>query len=360
VSALRVGVIGTGWGALVHVPAFRLVPEFEVAAICARNAEKLADTAAKLDISDTSTDWEAFVQRPDLDVISVSAPVEFHHPMTLAALRAGKHVLCEKPLALTAAQAEEMVAAAQASDRATAACFELRWTQERLPIWNLARDGFFGKPYFTRMTQSASYWHPTHKPQMAWMYDVEQGGGYLAGMLSHDIDLICTMFGEPVAVCADVRTSIPEITLPDGRTTAVTADDTTTLLLRLESGAGVEISASVVGVHTLGWRFESFGSAGTVIASGGRGVPSQLQVGSVDDQGLSTRDDPPRIPRTKPDLPPRGATTAILAMALMLEDWLPAFDGKPTPAPTFADGLRVQRVVEAARASSAGAGWVTL
>lgn len=359
-SALRVGVVGTGWGALVHVPAFRAVPEFEVAAICARNPEKLADTAAKLGIDDTSTDWESFVQRPDLDVISVSAPVELHHPITLAALNAGKHVLCEKPLALTAAQAGEMVAAAQASDRATAACFELRWTQERLPIWDLARDGFFGRPYFTRMTQSASYWHPTHKSQMPWMYDVNQGGGYLAGMLSHDIDWICTMFGEPVAVCADVRTSVPEVTLPDGSTIPVTADDTTSLLLRLDSGAGAEISASVVGVHTMGWRFESFGSDGTAIASGGRGAPSQLQVGSVSDDALIPRDDAARVPRTKPDLPARGATTAILAMALMLEDWLPAFDGEATPAPTFADGLRVQRVVEAARASSAGAGWVSL
>jgi predicted dehydrogenase len=286
--------------------------------------------------------------------------VELHHPITLAALAAGKHVLCEKPLALTARQAEEMVQAAAAGDRATAACFELRWSQERLPIWNLARDGFFGTPYFSRVTQSASYWHPTHKPQMAWMYDVEQGGGYLAGMLSHDIDWICSMFGDPLALCADVRTSVPEISLPDGESMKVTADDTTTLLVRLESGAGAEISASVVGAHTAGWRFEAFGSDGTVVASGGRGTQSQLQVGAAGDDGLATLDDSPRVPRTNPDLPPRGATTAILAMALMLEDWLPAFDGQPTTAPTFADGLRVQRVVEAARASSAGAGWVAL
>src|SRR6202041_599856 len=102
----------------------------------------------------------------------------------------------------------------------------------------------------------ASYWHPSHRPQAGWMYDVAQGGGYLAGMLSHDIDWIAAMFGPPTAVGADVGTSIEQVTLPDGTTVEVTADDTTALLLRLSSGARAEISASVVGAHTAGWRFE--------------------------------------------------------------------------------------------------------
>jgi predicted dehydrogenase len=356
---LRVGIIGTGWGALVHTPAFRLVDGYDVVAVCARNEERLALTADKLGITDTSTDWEAFVGRDDIDVVSVATPVELHHPITLAALAAGKHVLCEKPLALTAEQAREMVVAAEASDRATATCFELRWTAERLPIWDLVRDGFVGDPYFSRLTQSASYWHPTHKPQAPWMYDVAKGGGYLAGMLSHDIDWICTMFGEPVAVCADVRTSIPAVALPDGHEIAVTADDTTTLILRLASGAGAEVSASVVGAHTAGWRFEAFGADGTIVATGGRGERS-MAVGRAADDGLSAWTEEPRLPRSRPDLPQRGATSAILAIALMLEDWLPAFRGKPAPVPTFRDGWRVQAVIEAARSSSGGAGWVAL
>jgi predicted dehydrogenase len=252
-----------------------------------------------------------------------------------------------------------MVAAAEASGRATATCFELRWTAERLPVWALVRDGFVGAPDFSRLTQSASYWHPTHRPQAPWMYDVAKGGGYLAGMLSHDIDWICTMFGEPVAVCADVRTSIPQVTLPDGTALPVTADDTTMLLLRLASGAGVEISASVVGAHTAGWRFEAFGADGTIVAAGGRGERS-MSVGRATDDGLSSWTEEPRLPLSRPELPARGATSAILAMALMLEDWLPAFRGEPSPVPTFRDGWRVQAVIEAARASSAGAGWVAL
>jgi len=128
-----------------------------------------------------------------------------------------------------------MVRAAEASGRATASCFEPRWTPERLPVWDLARQGFFGTPYFSRMAQSAGYWRPTHRPQSAWRYDVDRGG-YLAGMLSHDIDWVCAMFGDPVDVCADVHTTVPKVTLADGTVMDVTADDTTTLIMRLASG----------------------------------------------------------------------------------------------------------------------------
>jgi predicted dehydrogenase len=191
------------------------------------------------------------------------------------------------------------------------------------------------------------------------MYDVARGGGYLAGMLSHDIDWICTMFGDAAEVCADVRTSIPHVTLPGGRSMTVTADDTTCLLMRLSSGAGAEISASVVGAHTAGWRFEAFGTAGTIVAEGGR-RRSDVQIGRAADDSLRPWDGAARRPATDPTLPARGATSAILAMALMLEDWRPAFDGKQTPVPSFRDGWRAQAIVEAARESSHGAGWVTM
>jgi predicted dehydrogenase len=268
-------------------------------------------------------------------------------------------VLCEKPLALTAEQAREMVDAAGASGRATATCFELRWTSDRLPVWDLVRGGYLGQPYFSRLAQSASYWHPSHKAQAGWMYDAAQGGGYLAGMLSHDIDWISTMFGAPTAVCADVGTSIDRVTLRDGTALKVTADDTTALLLRLSSGARAEISASVVGAHTAGWRFEAFGAEGTIVAAGGRGTRT-LTAGRATDDGLATWSGPPRLPRNPVDLPARGSTSMVLAMALMLEDWLPAFSGAQTPVPSFRDGWLVQTVIEAARASSAGAGWVDI
>src|ERR1700683_125166 len=101
---LRVGIIGVGWGSLVQVPAFRAAGGYEVAALCSRRAERAAEAGARLGIEDASTDWEQFVRRPDLDIISVCTPTDLHREQVLGAIGAGKHVLCEKPVALAPGQ----------------------------------------------------------------------------------------------------------------------------------------------------------------------------------------------------------------------------------------------------------------
>src|ERR1700749_3365911 len=96
---LRVGIIGVGWGAHVQVPGFRAAKGFEPVALCARTPERLERVAGKLGIEQTSTDWQFFFSPDEPDVISVATPTVLHHEMTIAALAAGKPVLCEKPLA---------------------------------------------------------------------------------------------------------------------------------------------------------------------------------------------------------------------------------------------------------------------
>lgn len=360
---IRVGMVGVGWGMVVHAPAFRAVEGYELVALCSRSPEKTAKAGAKFGITDLSNDWQSFVQRDDLDLISVATPVDLHKDVALAALAAGKHVLCEKPLALSAADCAEMTAAAAGSDRQTAVCFELRWTRERSLVRTLVNQGTVGRPYFVRLDQSAGYWHPTHANQSLWMYDVAQGGGYLMGMAAHDIDFIASLFGRPVQVCADVRTMVAQRALPDGGTLDVTADDTSVLLMRLESGALAVLSTSVVGVHASATTFEAFGLDGTISGSiAPRGAAAPVLAGRATDEGLADPGIAPRQLASGAELPARGATDLIKAQALMLEDWLPALHGGTAaqPIPSFADGLLVARVIEAARASAAGAGWVTI
>jgi predicted dehydrogenase len=358
---LRVGIVGVGWGTIVHAPAFQAVDGYQVVALCSRNPDRVARAGEKLGISDLSNDWQSFVQRDDLDLISVTTPVTLHRDVTVAALQAGKHVLCEKPLALTAQECEAMVEAARRAGTQTATCFELRWTPERARVRNLVDEGVIGRPYFVRLSQSGSYWHPSRHIQALWMYDVNEGGGYLMGMLAHDIDFVASLFGRPVELVADVRSTIPTRPLPDGGTLEVTADDTTVLTIRLDSGALALINCSVVGVHVQTASFDAFGSAGTITGPiGSRASAEHLMAGRAGDEDLSpVAVDDRKIASGRP-LPERGAASAIRAQALMLEDWLPAFSGgsSPTPIPTFQDGLLVARVIEAARASAAGAGWV--
>jgi predicted dehydrogenase len=360
---LRVGIVGVGWGTIVHAPAFQAVDGYEVAALCSRNPDKVTAAGERLGIGDVSTDWQSFVRRDDLDLISVTTPVTLHRDVTVAALEAGKHVLCEKPLALTAAECEEMAEAARAAEKQTATCFELRWTPERAAVRRLVQEGVVGQPYFVRLSQSGSYWHPSRHNQALWMYQVDEGGGYLMGMLAHDIDFVASLFGQPVELMADVRTMVPTRPLPEGGTIEVTADDTSVLTIRLDSGALALINCSVVGVHVQSASFDAFGSEGTITGPlGSRAGAEHILAGRAGDSGLSEVPVDDRTIASGRPLPARGAASAIRAQALMLEDWLPAFTGHPTrnPIPTFEDGLLVARVIEAARASAAGAGWVKI
>jgi predicted dehydrogenase len=367
-DCLRVGIIGVGWGAMVQVPAFRAAGGYEVAALCARRPERVAEAGGRLGVDDVTTDWQRFVQRPDLDVISVCTPTALHREQVLAAVAAGKHVLCEKPVALTADQAAEMAEAADAAGVATAVCFENRWGAEKLPAWQQVNGGLLGEPYFARVAIAADYWHPTRAPQSEWMYSLADGGGYLLGLASHDLDYLYCLFGAPEAVCADVRATIPVRTRADGSTFDADADDTASLLLRWRSGLRAALSLTTMGLHTgARYRFEAFGSAGTVEIDGTL-FGGTVRSGRAGEEGLKELSPFPRTVRGDSGAVPSSGRRAapITALALMLEDWLPALRGvtaehRAAPSvPTLRDGLVVQRVIDAARRSSAGAGWVLL
>src|ERR1700722_17459806 len=120
---LRVGIIGVGWGSLVQAPAFRAAGGVRAAALGSRRPERAAEAGGRLGIEDVSADWERFVSRPDLDIISVCTPTDLHREQVLAAISAGKHGLGEKPVALDSGQGAEMADAADAAGVATAVCF---------------------------------------------------------------------------------------------------------------------------------------------------------------------------------------------------------------------------------------------
>lgn len=359
---IRVGLIGVGWGSVVQTPAFRMAPPFEVAALCSRREESVRAAGQNLGIDDVSTDWRAFVQRDDLDVISICTPVDLHHEQAMAAIAAGKHVLVEKPVGLDARQTGEMLAAAEQAGVAHAVCFEGRWEPSRLKIWEMVRAGHLGQPYMAMARSGGDFWHPTRGLQSEWMYKRDQGGGYLMGMGSHDLDYVCAMFGEPEAVCADVRTTVTERARPDGSVVDVDADDTSLLLMRMQNGMIVSVITTAVAFQRNFRAFEAYGSEGSLtmdgLLMGGEAV--EVVSGSITQDHALVVPSSDRKPASGIEPPKRRAAGAIVSLALMLEDWLPALSGQPTIAPTLADGHRVARIVDAARRSSDGAGWVTL
>jgi len=359
---LRVGIIGVGWGSVVQVPAFRMVPEYEVVALCSRQPDRVKAAGDKLGIADVSTDWKRFVTRDDLDIISIATPVDLHHEQTMAAIAAGKDVLVEKPLGLTEAETGAMLKAAEEAGVRHAVCFENRFDPARLRMWELVREGFLGTPYFGMARSGADFWHPSRGLQSEWMYKKDSGGGYLMGMGSHDVDYACALFGDAAAVCADVRVSVPKRPRTDGTFLEVDADDTSTLTIRMANGMTFSIITTAIALQQNFRAFTVFGSEGSLSMEGGvmGAEEPAIKAGSIGQEVPSVIPASERTARSGIEAPKRRAGAAIMALALMLEEWLPAFEGQPTIVPTLYDGHRVQRIVDAARRSSDGAGWVTL
>ncbi len=125
---VRVGVIGTSWYAdFMHLAALKSHPNAHIAAICGRNRERAEELARKHDIPRAFTDYRAMIDQAGLDAVVVCTPDDLHYPMTMAALDAGLHVLCEKPLALTLTQARAMLAKAESAGVRHMTYFTHRW-----------------------------------------------------------------------------------------------------------------------------------------------------------------------------------------------------------------------------------------
>src|SRR5690349_11612342 len=97
-SPIRVGVIGTGWGGVAHLPAFAVVPEFHVVALSGRREERAKALAMQYGVAAVHADWRELIDRADVDLISIALPVEMHQDVLTYAVSRGKHVLCEKPV----------------------------------------------------------------------------------------------------------------------------------------------------------------------------------------------------------------------------------------------------------------------
>src|SRR5207302_10069447 len=145
---IRIGVIGVGWTANVQVPAFQALPnEFQVVALTSARRERAEAAAARLNIPRVFTDYREMLALPELDAVYIGAPPHLHLEMTLVAARAGKHLICEKPTALNAGEAREMLAATHEAGVTAMLDFEFRWRTARRHLRQAIAEGYPGSFY---------------------------------------------------------------------------------------------------------------------------------------------------------------------------------------------------------------------
>src|SRR5262245_32437244 len=193
---IRVGVIGAGVGAL-HLAAYTEMPRVEVIALAGLDDDRVRRVAEEYRVPQTFRDYEDLLAAPGIDAVSICLPNALHAPVTIAALRAGKHVLVEKPLARTAAEGREMISAAAATDRILMIAFNHRYRGDVQWLKQYIDSGALGRIYYAK----AHWMRRSGIPRLgSWFVSKEQaGGGPLVDLGVHVLDIAMYLMGEPRA-----------------------------------------------------------------------------------------------------------------------------------------------------------------
>jgi predicted dehydrogenase len=367
---IGVGLVGYKFMGRAHSNAYRQVARFfdlelspRMRAICGRDEAGVKDAANSLGWDSYETDYQRLLERDDIGLVDVATPGNTHHEMAIAALEAGKHVLCEKPLANTLEESREMLDAAKAAGTVNMVCFNYR----RAPAVQLAKqlieEGRLGEIRHWRAAYLQDFILDLELP-LIWRFrrDVA-GSGALGDIGAHIIDLAHFLVGPIAEVVGATETFIKERPLegPGGGTGEVTVDDAAAFLARFENGAMGTFEATRLAPGRRNHNsFEINGSRGSLAFDLER--MNELSVYFEDDapdvKGFRT------VLVTEPDHPFMGAWWPpghIIGyehtFVHTIKDLLDGITAGKSPAPSFEDGYRCQAVLEAVQRSVESRSW---
>ena len=272
-KVVRIGMLGCGFMGKCHTNAYRKIPYIypeanlapRLSLLCDKDEQKVEREAARYGFDRTCCNWNELVADPVIEVFDNCGPDPVHVEPTIAALQNGKHVICEKPMAIAVADARRMRDAAAAATGKAVCTFNYRF----MPAVRLAKDliaaGRLGTLYHIRVNYLQSAGHdPSLRPDAAW-YSAWPHSGGLQGVGSHAIDQCRFLVGEIKNVSAIVRTFNPDRAVPSAGNTAVSSDEGTAAVLDFENGAIGVMESSVVATgrkNYLSWEIN--GSAGSL------------------------------------------------------------------------------------------------
>ncbi|WP_285250621.1 Gfo/Idh/MocA family oxidoreductase [Pseudarthrobacter sp. fls2-241-R2A-168] len=365
-GALGVAMIGYAFMGKAHSNAWRNVasyfdvPAFEQKVLVGRDAAAVAEAAAKYGWQETATDWRTVIDRDDIHIVDICAPGWMHAEIAIAALEAGKHVLLEKPLANTLAEAEAITAAAQAA-RAKGVQSMVGFNYRRVPALALAKE-LVGEGRLGAIRQvRAAYlqdWLADETAPMTWRLKKETAGsGALGDIASHAIDQVLFLLGDRVTeVSGRLQTFVDRRPGAEGLED-VTVDDAAWATLQLASGAIASVEASRVATgRKNSLQIEIYGDKGALRFD----LENLNELQFLDATAPAREQGFRRIVVTEPEHPyvdawwPQGHIIGWEhTFTHEVRDLLLAIDGGTPPSPSFEDGLEVQRILAAVEESAA-------
>jgi predicted dehydrogenase len=354
-AKIGVAIIGSGGIALAnHLPGFALCPDTQVVALCDNNPAVLEKASRDTGITVTYTDYQEALARNDVDAVVVATPNYLHAPITLAAIAAGKHVLCEKPIAMNYNESLAMYRDAEAAGVRHMTAFTYRFVPAMRYMAHLVKSGAVGQPYHFR----ANRFQDWGQRNLGWR-QVEKlaGSGELGDMLSHRLDYGLMMVGPVSRVVASTRRFID-----DRQGHPSDLEDWVAILAEFQAGAtGVFESSKLATGRGEGGHSQDYceinGSEGTLVYFLER--PLELQVGRQGGAGLETVSVPEeflKVPGSPRD--PFSGDPLVTFRYDQDFEFIEAIRQQRSCWPSFREGMQVQAVMDAALESARTQSWV--
>jgi predicted dehydrogenase len=369
-QTLGIGLIGTGYMGKCHALAWNAVSAVfgDVArprlAVLAEASQDLAERKAReLGFARATGDWRMLVTDPAVDVVSITAPNAFHPEMAIAALEAGKHVWCERPMATRLEDAERMLAAARASGKVAA----LGYNYIQNPIIRLIRrildEGRIGEVNHVRLEMDEDFMADP-EAHFYWKSEASSGHGALDDFGVHPLSLLGVLLGGVRRVCGHMGKPYADRPMQGGGRRAVETYDIATTLIELENGASGMIALNRSAWGRKGRIFvQIFGAKGTIVYDQERMNEVQLYTadGPKQTQGFRTILTGPQHPPYDKFVPAPGHGLGFNDLKVIeCRELMRLINGESAHLIDFEDGIRIERTVDAMARSAHEERWMSV
>ncbi len=368
-NTIGVGLIGTGYMGKCHALAWNSVkavfgdgPKPRLVHLAEASAELAQQRAGEFGFARSTGDWRELIADTDVDVVSVTTPNAFHAEMAIAALEAGKHVWCEKPMAVGFAEAQRMAAAARSSGKVAILGYNYIQNPMVRQIGDLIAGGAIGQVNHVRIEMDEDFMADP-EALFYWKSEASSGYGALDDFAVHPLSLLQTLFGNPTRVFAHQAKPYADRPMKDGGRRAVETFDIANVLFEIDSISGI------LAVNRSAWgrkgriALQIFGSAGSIVYDQER--MNELQIyrvtGSAEAQGYSTILAAPAHKPYDRFIPAPGHGLGFNDLKIIeCHELLRAISGEPARVIDFAAGLDIERAVHAMARSHTEQRWVDL
>ena len=357
-ASIGVAVVGTGFGQKIHIPGFKTHHRTEVVAVYHRDRNQAQTIAQRHGIPHACDTIEAIVNLPEVDAVSIATPPFAHHGMAATALKAGKHLLLEKPTALNVQEARDLHSLAQQHNVAAVMDFEFRF----IPAWQrlaeLLQEDYVGQKRLIKIDWIAG---SRANPERAWNWYArkDHGGGALGSIGSHMFDYVSWLFGPVKRLSANLSTTITQRPDPvSGDHKPVDSDDTCSITLELVDGTPVQVTLSAVAMAGRGHWVEVYGDRGTLVLGNGNQkdyIHGFTLTGSQAGAPLTQLEIPERL--AFPKLYDDGRLAPFIRV---VDHWVTCIEQQNTLAPSLQEGVYSQLLMDITHQAHTQQTWITV